>query len=325
MNSRTRTGFTLVELLVVIAIIGILIALLLPAVQAAREAARRAQCTNNMKQLGLALHNYHDTFKCFCPSSISKGWAVNAGGNDPMTLNLNGLVLLLPYLEQSALYDKYDFKQAASDYMGLQPGGPLMGDPVTSGNADVISQRVAAFTCPSDAGDPLLPASGGYAIKGSGGPRGVKTCYDFCGRGVYHYYYHNYWKRYCKTNTTIAPMFGENSATKFRDVKDGTANTFAMVERTYDVYNGDCSAWGYRAYVMVPPDIRYGLNRWPRSTNPGRRGQLGDWYWAGSLHPGGLNFLMADGSVQFVSETADQGILNATLTMAGGEVVGTPF
>ncbi len=111
-----RLGFTLVELLVVIAIIGILIALLLPAVQAAREAARRSQCTNNMKQLGLALHNYHDTHQVFPPGGLEYGCS-SAGPNyeqpGKLVKNLNGLVLLLPYLEQMPLYDKYDCRQAA--------------------------------------------------------------------------------------------------------------------------------------------------------------------------------------------------------------------
>ena len=126
MNLRTRRGFTLVELLVVIAIIGILIALLLPAVQAAREAARRSQCTNNMKQLGVALHNYHDTHKVFPPGGLDYGHAGTGphpslpGGVEPankLVKNMNGLVLLLPYIEQQSLYDQYDCNQCASNLL----------------------------------------------------------------------------------------------------------------------------------------------------------------------------------------------------------------
>ena len=112
MRVLKKLGFTLVELLVVIAIIGILIALLLPAVQAAREAARRAHCTNNLKQLGVALHNYHDSFKCFPASGINRGWANSAGyeAADKLVLNQNGLLSLLPYIEQQPLYGSVRFE-----------------------------------------------------------------------------------------------------------------------------------------------------------------------------------------------------------------------
>ena len=113
-----KRAFTLVELLVVIAIIGILVALLLPAIQAAREAARRSQCQNNVKQLGVALHNYHDTNKVFPPGGIDYGWSSNmAGSAEPankLVKNLNGLALLLPYLEQQSLYSQMDFTQCVS-------------------------------------------------------------------------------------------------------------------------------------------------------------------------------------------------------------------
>ena len=105
MNSRK--AFTLVELLVVIAIIGILIALLLPAVQAAREAARRSQCTNNLKQIGIALHNYHDTFKVFPPGGL---WYTNSTGNANWVRNRGSMLLhILPFVEQQSLYDAFDF------------------------------------------------------------------------------------------------------------------------------------------------------------------------------------------------------------------------
>ena len=99
---RTARAFTLVELLVVIAIIGILVALLLPAIQTAREAARRTQCSNNLKQMGLAAHNYHDTFNCFPPGAITDGPCCGAKSR------INWAIALLPYMEQSTLYDDYD-------------------------------------------------------------------------------------------------------------------------------------------------------------------------------------------------------------------------
>src|SRR5229473_2794748 len=117
--ARRRIGFTLIELLVVIAIIAVLVALLLPAVQQAREAARRSQCKNNLKQIGIALHNYHDTMNVFPPALISSGRcspttnAVECALYRPV-LNTTGFVLLLPYLDQGPMYNAYNFNVASS-------------------------------------------------------------------------------------------------------------------------------------------------------------------------------------------------------------------
>ena len=128
-------GFTLVELLVVIAIIGILIALLLPAVQAAREAARRIQCSNNLKQIGLSLHNYHGSNKCFPPGSFWFGLDY---------ANYRGCILirLLPYIEQQPLYDQYDFE--------LKAGVPIDSQKLAGSNDLIQSTIVPVFRCPSD-------------------------------------------------------------------------------------------------------------------------------------------------------------------------------
>lgn len=137
MNARRRQGFTLVELLVVIAIIGILIALLLPAVQAAREAARRAQCSNNLKQLGLALHNYHDTYKTF-PSNPGGNFTSNPARGCQNWYRWSGIASLLPYIEQTALYDQIDF---STDW--------------NTGTNNTVVRRTrldSALTCPSDPG-----------------------------------------------------------------------------------------------------------------------------------------------------------------------------
>ncbi|MFH1266897.1 MAG: DUF1559 domain-containing protein [Planctomycetota bacterium] len=325
MNSRSRSGFTLVELLVVIAIIGILIALLLPAVQAAREAARRSQCSNNMKQLGLALHNYHDTFKVFPPAGLNYGWANYAtppAATDPI-LNANGLTLLLPFFEQSALHDRYDFRQCAQHHLNANGTAVLAGDAVLSGNADVISQRIDALACPSDNGDPILPDSTGthYSIKVGSGYNAVKTNYDF---SCYYqdYYYFNRWKYYRGDHRRI---FGENSDARVADVLDGTSNTVAMSECTYNVISGRRAAWGFRGWVMILDVGMRGLNRLDYTDGNGYvypeiRGRSGAWYDAGSLHPGGCNFLFADGSVNFQSETSDLAVLRALATMANSEV-----
>ncbi len=328
---RRQRGFTLVELLVVIAIIGILIALLLPAVQAAREAARRMQCCNNLKQLGLALHNYHSVRRCFPPAGIGYGWCrYPENGGAESVMNANGLMMLLPYLEQQALYDKYDQKQCASNLMHGNTGccgpcealGVLAGDSVDSGNAEVVSTGLAVFRCPSDTGKPFQSAnSSHYGIKPGSGCEGAKTNYDFSTGNSYSC---DAWSR---EDPSRRRMFGENSTTRVADVLDGTTNTFAMAETLFDVYNGECAGWGYRGWVMVGIDVgRYGLNlwEWPPYLAEPRRGQLRSWAHAGSLHPGGAQAMMADGSVHFLAETTDTVVLEALSTMAGGETAAIP-
>jgi len=337
MRPRPWRAFTLVELLVVIAIIGILIALLLPAVQAAREAARRMQCSNNLKQLGLALHNYHSAHKVFPPGGIGYGWCrYPDNGGAASIKNLNGLALLLPYLEQQPLHEKLDFRTCSCNAMHGNTGccgpctavGVLAGDVTTDtdgdgfNNAQAAATAIAVGTCPSDNGDPYLAeGSPHYGIKPGSGLRGFKTNYDFSTSNSYHC---DAWSR---ENASTRRMFGENSNTRFSDVLDGTSNTVALVETLHDVYNGECAAFFYRGWVMVGVDLgHYGINRWhwpPYITEP-RRGQLRSWAHAGSLHPGGCHVAMADGSVHFLSETTDTVVLEGLSTMAGGEVVSVP-
>ena len=331
MRVLRKLGFTLVELLVVIAIIGILIALLLPAVQAAREAARRAQCTNNLKQLGLALHNYHDSHKCFVSSGFDRGWAGTGGAYETDTPNKlcknhNGLVNLLPYMEQQPLFDAFEFRQCSSHYI-RNSARPLAGDAEFSGNAAVVSQQVSGFMCPSNPEDLLLSAtSTNYGIKPGSGLRGVKSNYDFSNDN--YYWRFNYWvHRSARTKW----MFGENSNTSIAHVTDGTTNTVAMAETIHTVANGSCPAWGYRGWVMTGIDLSYGINvcsipsTWgwvsDKTTRPGR---LRTWGTGGSLHPGGLNVVLADGSVRFISETTDAITLLNISRMADGIVSQMP-
>lgn len=317
---RQRQAFTLVELLVVIAIIGVLVALLLPAVQAAREAARRSSCTNNMKQIVLALHNYHDTHQQFVPGGLEYGWCRNPIA--PTVHNLNGLLLLLPYVEQMPLYSQYNMKASAANitYGNTSPStnNMLAGDVIASGNANIVSQRLKIFSCPSDNGDPWLPVGAYYGIASSGTTaKGAKTNYDFSALQNYDC---NSWQ----TNQTITRrLFGENSTSGFKDVTDGSSNVVAVAETTYNVYNGRCSAWGYRGWVMTGADVgsSRGINNWTYTTIVPKVGRLGSWGEAGSLHPGGCMIGMADGAVNFLPDSTSLTIRQRLAQISDGEVV----
>src|SRR5689334_2256898 len=145
-------AFTLIELLVVIAIIAVLVAILLPAVQQAREAARKAQCQNNLKQIGIALHSYHETYFLF-PYGLSVHGRCGAGYS---VTNHTGWICLLPYIDQGNLFNKFDPTQATGNWNAA--GGTLAGGGATAtGNGILSSTRLANLLCPSDAGQQMLP------------------------------------------------------------------------------------------------------------------------------------------------------------------------
>jgi prepilin-type N-terminal cleavage/methylation domain-containing protein/prepilin-type processing-associated H-X9-DG protein len=281
-------GFTLVELLVVIAIIGILIALLLPAVQAAREAARRAQCTNNLKQIGLALHNYHDTYKTLPAGFIYRGGAgkCNYGWN----------VAIFPFMEQEAFYELLD--------PGTIPLYERYTATATQADKDLLQHPFPALRCPTDDG----PATCNSINFGSTNHfRVALTNYvASVGYGGYP----------TTTNDSGGVFFG-NSWLKLGEIYDGTSNTFAVGERCYSFGTGHHHA---ATWVGVGKNDSYGANGTLRTLcrnsftlnfdygapppGPDQPQNMGKG--CASRHPGGANYLLCDASVHFLSETTDK-------------------
>ena len=303
---RTESGFTLVELLVVIAIIGILVALLLPAVQAAREAARRMSCTNNLKQIGLALHNYNDTYKSFPPGGY---W--NTNNNMTNKYNRGSVhIRLLPFMEQQALADAFDFSGATHD--AVMPDGSLARE-----------QIVDSFLCPSDDCEPI--SEDGNAVTNYGASKGsTKTGHNSavaCSeRDLYYTTYacHGHDDIDYHNDNNPAGPFTRNAFNKenarficeIRKVPDGLTNTIFFGE-----IRPNCSAASKRGWAnasagqvgQVSTIIPINYDTCSKSaTDPCN--QWDNWsteFGFKSKHPGGANFTMGDGSVQFISETID--------------------
>lgn len=276
-------GFTLVELLVVIAIIGILIALLLPAVQAAREAARRAQCTNNMKQVALACHTHHDVHKRFPPAYADDGSRTPAW---------SWCTYLFPFMEQQALHDELGCNErTAAEYFNALAAGTAVDHKETVLNG---------FICPSDPTPEVGVADSDYfryVINGTSYPAAKINYQGMLGIQFQSGRYSASQKvnqSYCLG--TIVPD-GDNVS--FRDITDGTSGTFLFCEG-----GGSTGAVGLLLAAGHPEGhgikqvrtISFPIN------DPTDNGRLRG---ASSLHPGGANFAMADGSVRFVSETVE--------------------
>jgi prepilin-type N-terminal cleavage/methylation domain-containing protein/prepilin-type processing-associated H-X9-DG protein len=290
-----RSGFTLVELLVVIAIIGILIALLLPAVQMAREAARRSRCSNNLKQIGLALHNYHDTYKC-CPPA----W-INSTGNGNNASQWGWTALLFPFMEQEALKDTLDV-------------GNLHLSLAVEDNAllAIMQEPIGALRCPSCSGPDLQDVRD---LEDTGGNPDFWTA-----TGNYVAAYRSWSGRTGRppdsNESDEVGMFEEHRACRFAKITDGTSNTIAVGERRWEYHdevNGDTDV-AAAALIFGIRRPNHDVRGRPDQTFHGRaklnytggdqgRGRQG----ASSMHSGVAMFCMADGSVRSINETIEYG------------------
>jgi len=292
-----REGFTLVELLVVIAIIGILIALLLPAVQAAREAARRSQCSNNLKQLGLALHNYHDVHKSFPPGLIGS----TADGAGWLAKRVPFVRHLLPYFEEGNRSKVYDDNYSWCD----QPA---------ANRQQIYGNPISAWMCPSD-------------------QRSLSPWYPGDHKGNYGLN----WGPAKFVATNPGAPFGISYGANMRDIVDGTSNTLAMMEvlqapadsTTVDnrgeIWNDD--AGSYQLSTLLGPNSTSGdvcfycVDR-PKMNLPCNKSanyKPDEYIASRSRHPGGVQALLCDGSVRFVSDTIELAVWQAASTQNGGE------
>ena len=318
-RSHSVRGFTLIELLVVIAIIAVLIALLLPAVQQAREAARRTQCKNHLKQLGLALHNYLDAHLVF-PLNMYGGYTgchtaymqLTFPGTAAITYQQGSkswafLPFLLPYIDQTNLYNT------------LRPGDlPING----SGQMDVI---IPPFICPSDPNGPLLRESTSYT---TGSTNVSVTNY----KGVMG----SHWNWGAYLNVVITPwcgdafvdnnglfsIFSNYKPKKISQIVDGTSNTIfigeAVVNKTNSQNgNGSGHSWMNAAEANATTAV-------PINTYGARTGGISwDQLWSfSSAHEGGAHFLLGDGTVRFLSESMSLVIYRNLSTLDGGEIIG---
>ena len=287
---RGRNGFTIVELLIVIAIIGLLLALLLPAVQAAREAARRLRCLNNMKQCGMALQLHHDT-RGKLPSGMlaspPKSYALQADGvkNDTLWHAWGWAPLIFPYMEQTTLYDQ----------LGIAKRHTLESAFEDQNVRPLLITKLNVLICPSDVGnDPnekvLLGLPDRDDIYAFQGRSNYLACRVFMYIGMLSRPGKPAYKT-CKTDVTAMTA---NSEFTLTDITDGTSNTFALGERTcLDAAKGG-------GWVGVPririPDMVFGYGSL-KLNSLDERGAMS------SIHPGGANFTFWDGSVRFIPDT----------------------
>jgi prepilin-type N-terminal cleavage/methylation domain-containing protein/prepilin-type processing-associated H-X9-DG protein len=310
-------GFTLIELLVVIAIIAVLISLLLPAVQAAREAARRIQCTNNLKQMALALHSYQDQYGSLPVNSVrylGDPTCIGCGYGALYTFR----ALTLNHIEQGPLYNAINFSYVYSPY----GQGDVAAIPV---NLTVAATRVSIFACPSDRmGD---AAVSGYGAGRTGVPVPDANYMASAGTKIV---VANTWGAGPSTASDNGAMV-EFHAVKLMEIQDGTSNTLLLGEFGRGPRYVGVGDWFVAWEDSVQRLSIAGINRPYTAPLPfadrisppdqpplsGPQSYMG----FGSYHPGGANFAFADGSVKFLKESTDLHVLGDLGTRAGGEVV----
>ncbi|MGF1582840.1 MAG: DUF1559 domain-containing protein [Gemmataceae bacterium] len=316
-----RKGFTLIELLVVIAIIAILVGLLLPAVQKVREAANRLTCQNNLKQIGIALHNYQSAHDDYFPGGLQM-----PGSSSAQTYSTTFFVEILPYIEQNAVYEKWDFS-----HMERNPAASAGRSNVHSSdpNLSLAATEIGTYVCPSDFFEEnpfFLAASPGFGSSSNTNPIGGYyhgTSYA----GVFGTY--SFFPRWMNGGENVGMLFGtgpgsqpeqtrgRNVAMTIEDCRDGTSNTFFVGEKYHDDPNYNdigffgakihqWSAWGWmggdKGYACV-----FGSSLVPINfQTPEGASNITDHDTRlnafGSGHTGGANFLLVDGSVRFVRE-----------------------
>ena len=326
-----RDGFTLIELLVVIAIIAVLIALLLPAVQSAREAARRAQCVNNLKQLGIAMHNYHDTVGSF-PTSFWRATYV-PGTNPPIQDNTNRhswLTMILPYIEQTNVYNSMNFMVGVGGNGPIGPGGLTANSGAINHTATM--SVINAFICPSDPSPNISiyqRVDQGVGKNNNSGPK-----MDYAGNfGDNHNDDRAWWtfpnlpvyrdNGFGETNTQTGIMCRSGGTTSMRDITDGTSNTFAAGEVMYET--NDWWTWANPNGSTCGTSCPICYNRVTQhngdagSAIDSRNWRVG--FGFRSQHPGIVNFLFCDGSVKALKCSISRVTYRALSTRAGNEVI----
>jgi len=296
---KHRRGFTLIELLVVISIISLLVALLLPAVQAAREAARRTQCVNNLKQLGVALHTYESASRSFPPGYVSN---FDASGNDTGP-GWGWAAMLLPQIEQKPLFDAVNFNLPIEDVS----------------NPTSRLTRMTVFLCPSDS----APLDWWAVTRDPSGTPLQNICQVATA---------NYVGMYGTSDPGIDGdgIFFRDGNIGIANITDGTAQTIAAGERAYalGVATWAGSVTGTSLFPLTNDGVGYPrlesapgviLGHAGGNLGPGDpKGEVNQFY---SRHPGGVNFLFADGHVAFLKTTMNYQVFRALATRAGGEVI----